>query len=301
MEIEQLQIAAEIARILRDVFFPTSLQLGRAVVALMKPDNLRLELGAQPVSRRGEAERLLERGDGGILIARALMNARDALQRLCPFGHRRVLHEVLQVRQRARGQPVFEVALSKAPAQVQIRRRERDRSFPSFCAFRGIASLEPRGAELEEDLRALGIILREKSGRLLEGRRGVCGAALIEMEPREREQRERLRCIELRSALVSERGVFHAARFAQEMPEHELAREGAGSAILLEELSGLAGVGTQLPEAVEHRSFDRIFLEQLLVTLGDARCGWLRKSCGIQHEDGRKSGRKTHQAEQGKA
>jgi hypothetical protein len=75
------------------------------------------------------------------------------------------------------------VALRHPAAQLEIIWRERDRALPGFRGFLQLTRRHPRGAELEQNRRALRIALRQQRHRSFEGRCSLGEMALRHFQP----------------------------------------------------------------------------------------------------------------------
>ena len=85
----------------------------------MQADELGLEFWAQPVARAGEGERFFQRGDRGVAMARALLDAGDLLENERALCGGCMTFDVGEVLDRVIGQVIFLVGVG------ELRRKAR--------------------------------------------------------------------------------------------------------------------------------------------------------------------------------
>ena len=234
VEIHELEIRAEVARIFGGEFLPAQLQLRRAVVALVEADELRLQIGTQPVPGRRQRERTVERGDRRILTATPLLDARELLQRQRAILRWGVRDEEFEMRDRPFSEMLPHVAFRQPAAQLEILRIELDRLFPGRRSLLAVASREPLPSQFHERVRPPHLIRREQFHRPRQPLRTLRVTPLRLLQMPERQRRQRTLRIECPRALKRRHRLRRTQRFAQQMPEHHLARERLSACILVD-------------------------------------------------------------------
>ena len=245
-----------------------------------------MQLRAQPVARRGESERAIERGERFILRAGALIDAGHLLERLRAFLGRRDFDEVIEMGERAFGEVMFGANGGEAAAEIEVRGIERDGALPRAGGVGEVACGEPSGAELEEDVGLLRVFLGEKREGIFQRARRVLVRAIFPAYPGEREPGQRALRIERGGARKGGGGFGRLRGFAQQMSEDHLRRKRRIFLVAADQIRRRILLEKKLPEPVERGALRGLRGEHLFVTLDDLWIWRLRLRGEGCEEDG---------------